>query len=145
MEQDKREDVEVSNDYIKLDISEHNESTYCSICLETEEIKKRYVKFPCKHMFHVICFEEYLDYSLSHQPDQENIACPICRKQFLTSILKTTFNVSHEDSDDDLTLIIPNNIYDYTYISQQCISKRVEIIFVIILLLFMILYFLVLL
>lgn len=146
MEQDNREIVELSNDYVKLDIlEENNETTYCSICLETEETKKRYVKFPCTHLFHVICFEEYLNYYLLHQIDKESIACPICRKQISTSILRTTFNVCHEDSDDDLTLIIPNNIYDYRYISQQCINKRVEIICVIIILLFMLLYFLVLL
>jgi Ring finger domain len=96
-------------------------SNYCSICLETEPSDKRYIKFPCEHIFHVCCFEVYVDYNISHKPDNENISCPICRKDISTDTLKNVFNVSHENHNQNITLLV------HTDISEDGNTQRLQI------------------
>lgn len=112
MEQSRIED----NDYNEINTSEHSEtstnsiqSSYCSICLETEEVDKRYIKFPCQHIFHVGCFEQYLDYNISKKPSNSSIDCPVCREAFSTTTLKSVFDVCHENPNEDITVLIHNS------------------------------------
>jgi len=109
--------IDVSQDYEEVDTSEHSETSsdnssvkksYCSICLETEEMNIKYIKFPCHHVFHVSCFETYFQYNVIHTPRKENIECPICRKQFSTNTLKSVFNISRENPNENITILIPS-------------------------------------
>lgn len=150
--------IDVSKDYVEVDTSEHSDtnsdnnsvkSSYCSICLETEELNTKYIEFPCQHIFHIKCFETYVDYNIKHKPTKENIECPICRESFSTNTLKTVFNISHENPNENITILIPNRDNNTsmevnrgtTYI-RKC--KSVDIFVIVILLLFITMYLIVL-
>lgn len=92
---------------------------YCSICLETEALDKRYIKFPCDHIFHVHCFELYVDYNISHKPNDDDISCPICRASFSTVSLKRVFNISQEHPNHHITLLIETERAEEPNIIQQ--------------------------
>lgn len=117
-----------------------NTSTYCSICLETEQSNKRYVKFHCDHTFHIDCFETYFDYNISHKPNIENISCPICRKDISTNTLKNVFNVSHENENQNITLLVQTDISEEQ--NTQRLHTELIAIFVFLLFLTMFLTFL---
>lgn len=102
-------------DYAQIDSSEHSQtssdsikSSYCAICLETEEVNTRYIKFPCQHVFHIHCFETYVDYNIEHKPSKANIECPVCRQLFSTNTLRTVFSISHESPNENITILIPS-------------------------------------
>lgn len=81
-------------------------SVYCSICLNTEQNDTRYMNFPCQHVFHVKCFEEYFDYNMQNDPDVNLIQCPICRKTLPTNVLHSVFYVAHENPNRHINIII---------------------------------------
>lgn len=110
---------EGTDDNDSVATSTSNTSTYCSICLETELLDKRYIKFPCDHIFHVHCFEAYIDYNISHKPDSENISCPICRASFSKTSLKHVFNVSQEYPNHHITLLLQPDMNEEPDIVQQ--------------------------
>lgn len=151
MQKDKKE-LDESQDYTKVEtLSENSEtskdsesetnsvkSNYCSICLETEELNIRYIKFPCQHIFHVHCFEEYFQYKISHKPSEAHIECPICRTTFSTNTLRSVFNISHENPDENITILIPNtddNMRVATNTTQVrgCTTADVVVIFLLLL------------
>lgn len=107
--------IDVSEEYVEVNTSEHSDtvsddnsirSSYCSICLETEEINARYIKFPCQHIFHLCCFEKYFEYNISHKHTKQIIECPICRKSLSTNKLKTVFDISNKNLNGNLTILI---------------------------------------
>lgn len=123
MEQNIIENEDITNINIGTEnTSENNSNTgnYCSICIETEPSNTRYIKFPCGHIFHVKCFEEYLDYNISHQPRKQVINCPVCRQTFLTNALKHIFDISHEHPSESITLFIQDDINEEETIQRQC-------------------------
>lgn len=114
----KQEHVNVPLDCSDVDVLEQSNTSivstnYCPICIETE-INTRYIKFPCDHVFHVNCFEKYLDYNMSHTPTKDNIECPICRKSFSTTTLRSVFYMSHQNTSENIEILVPsidNNRY----------------------------------
>lgn len=82
-----------------------NNTAYCSICLETENLHTRRVTLPCQHVFHMHCIEEYLDYK-----DEETLECPICRANMSTLMLHSVFEVAHSPAhtNKDIRIIVRN-------------------------------------
>lgn len=145
MEQNNKEIV----DYIEIDSSHHSQSStnskksnYCSICLETEEINTRYIEFPCQHVFHVYCFETYIEYNIHHNPNKVHIKCPICRKTFSSKTLKNIFSISHENRDKNITVLIPNDDDTITNTSQIRECTRADVCVILFLILGITLYLL---
>lgn len=84
-----------------------NNTAYCSICLETEDLHTRRVTLPCQHVFHMHCIEEYLDYK---GEDEETLECPICRANMSTLMLHSVFEVAHSPAhiSKDIRIIVRN-------------------------------------
>lgn len=62
----------ICTDYIYDKIDEMN---FCSICCNEDD--NNFIKLKsCSHVFHKICFENYLNFS------SQNITCPMCRQKF---------------------------------------------------------------
>lgn len=74
--------------------------TFCSICLETEDVHTRRVTFPCQHMFHIHCVEEYLEYY------NETIDCPVCRTTWSSGMLRSVFQAAHAHTGKDVRIIV---------------------------------------
>jgi hypothetical protein len=66
--------------YTKIKTNEPNET--CSICLESYEEKTYKRKLDCGHHFHKKCIDKWLKKCIS----DENLHCPICRKQYEMSV-----------------------------------------------------------
>lgn len=113
-------------------INSNTNVNYCAICIETEEANDRYIKFPCQHIFHVKCFESFLDYNILHQPRKENIDCPICRETFSTNTLKQVFNVCHHNPNQDITVYIQNEVNEQNVARVRSCTKA-DIIAIIVL------------
>jgi hypothetical protein len=126
------------NDNDSDDTSVSNTSTYCSICLETEQSNNRYIKFYCDHTFHVDCFETYFDFKISHKPNIENISCPICRKDISTNTLKNVFNVSQENHNQNITLLVQTDISEDD--NTRRLQTELIAIFVFVFFIFLILF-----
>jgi hypothetical protein len=74
--------------YTRIKSNENSES--CSICLETYQEKTYKRQLDCSHNFHKKCIDKWLKKCIS----EENLHCPICRKQYEMSVKEiTNFNI----------------------------------------------------
>ena len=50
----------------------------CSVCLESLRSHRGTIRTPCRHDYHFQCLRDYIN----HQPDNQDITCPLCRALF---------------------------------------------------------------
>jgi len=90
---EERPAVENNRDHFKLEVKENDkkinriiydeqagvrfEQSECVICLEEYHKDESLVEFDCKHVFHIKCFEKWVDCQTNTE-----IKCPICNRIF---------------------------------------------------------------
>eukprot|EP00971_Amphidinium_carterae_P273094 5420645-Amphidinium_carterae.1 len=57
----------------------YGDTSQCALCLLDFEAHQRVCRIPCRHVFHVACFEQLMSHHISGQPTNPYPRCPNCR------------------------------------------------------------------